>query len=93
MSFSSDRPVVAGAPWDGIKTANDRPEGFDPNENVTLETAVNLYSRGGADANDDTGTMGVIKEGYLADFQVYRSGIDPIKLPEPDEVYMHGVKR
>lgn len=93
LSFNSDRPIVAGAPWDGIMTASNRPEGYDKNENVTRKEAITLYTRGGADANDDVGIMGEIKEGQLADFQVYQREINAETRPEPDEVYMHGEKR
>ncbi|MCH8978698.1 MAG: amidohydrolase [Armatimonadetes bacterium] len=93
LSFNSDRPVVAGNPWDGINTAAERPEGFDPQENVTLRQALALYTEGGADANGELGLMGEIAEGCFADFQVYRS--DPTKSPDPrpDEVYMGGELR
>lgn len=93
LSFNSDRPVVAGAPWDGIKTASNRPKEFDQSENVTIEEAVGLYTKGGADANDDGGVMGEIKEGQLADFQVYKHDPTTAESPVPDQVYMHGELR
>lgn len=88
LSFNSDRPVVAGNPWDGINTATNRPDGFDQQENVTREQAIRLYTEGGADANGEAGTMGEIAEGQLADFQIYRSD-----QTAPDEVFMHGESR
>ncbi len=90
MSFNSDRPIVTGDPWCGIQTAVSRPDGFDQGENVTLEEAVDLYTRGGADANGDLGEMGEIAVGRLADFQVYRNGIKGPDMPSPDEVYVGG---
>ena len=90
LSFNSDRPIVAGDPWDGIITAAARPEGFDQAENTSVEQGVVLYTRGGADANGDLGVMGEIKEGQLADFQVYSPGITGPAKPSPDEVYMGG---
>ncbi|MCW5939328.1 MAG: amidohydrolase [Fimbriimonadaceae bacterium] len=71
LSFSSDAPIVPGDPWDGIRTATDRPEGFDPNENIELESAVRLYTRAGAQANGDEEWGGEILPGAWADFQVY----------------------
>ncbi|HXH59765.1 MAG TPA: amidohydrolase family protein, partial [Fimbriimonadaceae bacterium] len=91
LSFNSDRPIVGGDPWDGIRTAVERPERFDPSENVTLAQAVGAYTRGGADANGDLGLLGEVTEGALADFQVY-SG-EPSKSAGPDEVYVGGEVR
>lgn len=71
LSFSSDRPIVPGDPWDGIKAACHRPEGFDPAENIDLSTALTLYSESSARANNDSGDMGVLSTGALADFQIY----------------------
>lgn len=70
LSFNSDRPIVAGDPWDGIRTAVRRPEGFDPSENVTIEEALVAYTAGGAFSNDDSELMGGLDVGQLADFQV-----------------------
>lgn len=70
LSFNSDRPIVAGDPWDGIRTAVHRPEGFDPSENVTMEEALVAYTAGGAFSNDDSELMGGLEVGQLADFQV-----------------------
>ncbi len=53
LSFSSDRPIVAGDPLDGINTAVGRPEGFDLSENVTLEEAIDAYTRQGILVNGD----------------------------------------
>lgn len=90
LSFNSDRPIVPGDPWDGIRTAVDRPQGFSSGENVTLEEAVGLYTRAGAEANGEAGEMGDIAVGRLADFQLYRTGIDISIKPEPDAVYLGG---
>jgi predicted amidohydrolase YtcJ len=51
LSFSSDRPIVAGDPRDGIRTAVNRP-GFSPTERVTLPEALRMYT---ADASDVLG--------------------------------------
>ncbi|HVL38584.1 MAG TPA: amidohydrolase [Fimbriimonadaceae bacterium] len=70
LSFSSDRPIVAGDPWDGIRTAVARPAGFDPEENVTLWEALLAYTQWGADTNGDGDLMGSLEPGQLADYQV-----------------------
>jgi predicted amidohydrolase YtcJ len=78
LSFNSDRPIVPGNPWDGIKTATSRPEGFDPIENISQKEAIELYTKGGAIANSDSALLGAIEEGKLADFQVYGEGEEPV---------------
>lgn len=72
LSFSSDRPIVAGNPWTGILAASHRPEGFDPAENVSLAEAVHLYTQAAAEANDDA-DMGKLSPGSRAAFQVYET--------------------
>jgi hypothetical protein len=81
LSFNSDRPVVAGDPWDGILTASKRPEPFDPSENCTREEAILAYTVEGARVNGDFGTMGELKAGQLADFQLYEE--DPLTASRP----------
>lgn len=71
LSFSSDRPIVPGDPWDGINVAVRRPDGFDQSENIDFETALNLYTHSSAVANNDGGQMGTLATGALADFQVF----------------------
>jgi predicted amidohydrolase YtcJ len=43
ITFSSDRPIVSGDPWVGVRTAENRPDGFDPAENCTRLEALNAY--------------------------------------------------
>ncbi len=76
MSFNSDRPIVQGDPWTGIKAAAHRPEGFEPAEAVPESVGIDLYTRGGAAANQDSGSLGEIAEGQAADFQVREGGWD-----------------
>ena len=78
LSFNSDRPIVAGDPLDGIRTAVRRPEGFDPSENVTIEEALLAYTKEAAYTNDDAELMGSLVPGQLADFQV--SDVNPVSL-------------
>ncbi|HWA84445.1 MAG TPA: amidohydrolase [Fimbriimonadaceae bacterium] len=70
LSFSSDRPIVAGDPRDGIRTASNRPPGYDPAENVTHEEAWLGYTSRAAEVNGDKDLMGSLLPGQLADFQV-----------------------
>jgi predicted amidohydrolase YtcJ len=78
LSFNSDRPIVAGDPMDGMRTAVRRPEGLDPRENVTTEEALLGYTKHAAFTNDDSGLMGSLEPGQLADFQVFDT--DPLDL-------------
>ena len=71
LSFNSDRPIVAGDPMDGIRTAVRRPEGFDPSENVTIEEALHGYTSEAAFTNDDSDLMGSLAPRQLADFQLF----------------------
>lgn len=75
LSFNSDRPIVAGDPWTGIRTAVHRPAGFDPSENLSAVEALNAYTAGGADACDEGEDLGQLEPGQWADFQVL--GSDP----------------
>lgn len=68
FGFSSDRPVVPGNPWDGIRSAVNRPEGFDPAENLEERAAIEAYTAGAADANEDRGAVGRLAPGEWADF-------------------------
>jgi predicted amidohydrolase YtcJ len=75
LSLNSDRPIVAGDPWDGIQTAVHRPEGFDPLENITATEALLGYTVEGANAQAD-GDLGTLDPGALADFTLWRG--DPL---------------
>lgn len=70
LSLSSDRPIVAGDPWDGVRSAVKRPEGFDQSENLTLNEALLGYTIEGAKANGDEGLMGELLPGQLADYEI-----------------------
>jgi predicted amidohydrolase YtcJ len=94
VGFSSDRPIVPGNPWTGIIGASQRPGLFDPNENCTLEEAVDAYTSGAARANKDV--LGSLEPGRPADFQVYDE--DPMqaaregRAPVPSSVFLGGRK-
>ncbi len=77
LSFSSDQPIVTGDPMVGMRTAVNRPEGFDPAENVTPLEALTLYTSAAAEANGDGETMGSLNPGMWADYLVSES--DPLR--------------
>jgi len=72
VAFSSDCPVVRGAPLDGIRAAQARttPSGriLGPGEAVTALEALAAYTRGAAYAVLDEAVTGAIAPGYRADF-------------------------
>lgn len=63
LAFSSDRPICAGDPWVGVETASNRPDGYDPNENLTRVEAIERYLGPSADINGDGGVMGRLEPG------------------------------
>ena len=65
LSFSSDRPIVAGDPRDGIRLAVTR-EGFSPEERVTPVEAIRAYTEGGAAAMGLADRFGRIGVGHPA---------------------------
>lgn len=71
LSLSSDHPITGGNPWDGIRAAVSRPEGFDQNEKLTRAEALYAYTAMGAVANRESAQMGWLQSGQLADFQLY----------------------
>ncbi len=77
LSFSSDRPIVAGDPRDGIAAATHRTGTYDPAENLTTEEAWLAYTQRAAAANGDADLMGSLLPGQLADFQVLEQ--NPLK--------------
>lgn len=70
LSFNSDRPIVTGDPWVGIRAAVNRPEAFDASENCTLAEALTAYTVGGAEVNGDGHAYGSLEPGSIADLQV-----------------------
>ena len=70
LALKSDRPITPGDPWAGIETATNRPDGFDPSENLSREAAILGYTALAAKANGDKGVMGALTSGELAEYQV-----------------------
>lgn len=83
VAFSSDCPVVPGAPLDGIRAAMERrtPLGvvLNESERVDAMTAVRLYTRGSACAVHDEADTGTLSVGKRADFVLL--GRDPASIP------------
>ena len=77
LAFGSDWPVVTLNPWPGVQNALTRkttegnpPDGFVPQERISLEDAIKGYTLGAAFAGHREKTEGSIEPGKLADLIV-----------------------
>lgn len=77
LAFGSDWPVAPLSPWLGIHAAVSRstldgahPDGWVPEQKLTLQQALTAYTRGGAFAGFAEDRLGVLRAGYLADLVV-----------------------
>jgi predicted amidohydrolase YtcJ len=78
LAFGSDCPVEVADPLVGIHAAVTRrradgspgPEGWRPEQRLTVEQALHAYTRGAAFAAGREGELGSIAPGKLADFTV-----------------------
>jgi predicted amidohydrolase YtcJ len=66
IGFSSDRPIVPGNPWTGIRTAADRGD-----ESISINRGVELYTFGAAEVDGDGAAFGRLNIRQRADFQIY----------------------
>lgn len=87
VAGSSDSPVSSYQPLIGIKTAVTEKTAsgadFAPNEALSVEQALALYTTAGAYASFDEKIKGQIKPGMLADFAILRD--DP-RAVEPETI-------
>lgn len=82
VSFGSDWPVAPIDPMYGIFAAvtrrtgdNKNPDGWYPKEKISVEEALRAYTTGNAFGSFLDGKIGVLKEGYYADFAVLQEDI------------------
>lgn len=90
-SASADAPVYPIDPMAGIHAAVTRagldgqfPDGWNPEERVSVEEAVRIYTTGGAYAEFSEKRKGIIRVGYLADMAILSSDIfdiEPAAIP------------
>ena len=90
LAFGSDWPVVTLNPWPGVQNALTRkttegnpPNGFVPQERISLEDAIKAYTLGAAFAGHREKTEGSIEPGKLADLIVLSQDLFKI---EPSKV-------
>jgi len=77
LAFGSDWPVVTISPWPGVQDAVTRqtekgtpPEGFVPQQRLSLEDTIQAYTLGAAFAGHREQTEGSLEPGKLADLIV-----------------------
>lgn len=92
LAFGSDWPVAPGSPLDGIyaavtrRTLDDKnPNGWIPEQKITVEQALLAYTMNAAYASFDEKIKGTLEPGKLADFIIFSDDlrkIDPNKIRE-----------
>jgi len=104
VAFGSDWPVAPATPLEGIyaavtrRTLDDKnPEGWVPEQKITVEQALQGYTVNGAYASFEENLKGTLEPGKLADFVVLSEDItriDPIKISETRvlQTYVGGKK-
>jgi len=82
LAFGSDWPVVTLNPWEGIQTAVTRqtaegtpPNGFVPEQRLTVAPAVDAYTLGAAYAGRREKTEGSLEVGKVADLIIVSQNI------------------
>lgn len=90
LAFGSDWPVVTVNPWPGVQTAVTRqssdgqpPEGFVPQQRLSVGDAIKGYTLGAAFAGHREKTEGSIEPGKVADLIVVSQDVFNI---EPSEI-------
>jgi predicted amidohydrolase YtcJ len=86
VAGSSDRPVAPGNPWMAIWAAVNRStksgKSIAPEENITIEEALKLYTINGAHSNFKEHRLGTISIGKLADLIVVEE--NPLEMSPQD---------
>ncbi len=88
LAFGSDSPVETMSPLAGVHAAVTRrnaqgapPDGWYPEERISLELAIAAYTTGCATAVREDGRAGRIATGYVADLAVLSQNL--FELPDP----------
>ncbi len=90
LAFGSDWPIVTINPWPGVQTAVTRqtadgqpPEGFVPQQRLTIADAIKSYTLGAAVAGRREKTEGSLEPGKVADFIILKQDVFKV---EPSEI-------
>ncbi len=90
LAFGSDWTVAPATPVEGIYAAVTRralddanPDGWVPEEEISVEEALIAYTRNGAYASHEENEKGMLKRGFLADLAVLDSDLTRIS---PEEI-------
>jgi predicted amidohydrolase YtcJ len=91
LAFGSDWPVAPLSPWEGLYAAVTRrtldgahPDGWVPEQRITIEEALRAYTRGSAFAAFDEQSVGSLAAGKLADLIVLDR--DVLALDDPEDL-------
>lgn len=86
LSFGSDWPVAPLSPLTGIEAAVDRqtidganPDGWQPQEKITVEQALRAYTRANAYAGFEDDIAGTLEAGKRADFVIFEEDLRTVK--------------
>ncbi|MHC4735370.1 MAG: amidohydrolase [Planctomycetota bacterium] len=86
IAFGADYPVEPLNPLEGLYAAVTRKDrageagpGWFPDQCLTMEEAIELYTLGSACAEFMDDRKGIIKEGYLADMVIFRDDLTTIQ--------------
>ncbi|WP_129647903.1 amidohydrolase [Peristeroidobacter agariperforans] len=92
LAFGSDWPVAPLDPLEGIYAAVTRrtidganPDGWQPQQKITVEEAVRAYTQADAYAGYQEKSVGKLEPGYLADFVVLSANLfetEPVNIPK-----------
>ncbi len=105
IAFGSDWPVAPASPIDGIyaavtrRTLDDKnPNGWVPEQKITVEEALQAYTKDAAYASFEENRKGTLEVGKLADFVILSDDltkIDPVEIRNVQvlQTYVGGEKR
>lgn len=95
LAFGSDWYVAPPSPLDGIyaavtrRTLDDKnPDGWIPEQKITVEQALTAYTSGSAYASFNEKNVGTVATGMLADFTLIDRDLRDIPAPEIREAHI-----